>query len=99
MIETESCQKPEIRPTQNCPEFNREGFYFEDEFSSDWEDLEQTKVLLFHAWIAEYANIRRIVEETDGRKRVMFQARVSIIGWLKLLILILNYISIVCLPF
>ena len=74
LIETEKCQKPEVQNVQTCPEFNREGFYFEDEFSADWEDLDQTRVLLFHAWIAEYANIRRIVEETDGRKRVMFQA-------------------------
>ena len=59
LIETDNCKKPEVRPTQTCPEFNREGFYFTDEFSADWDNLNQTKVLIFHAWIAEYATVDR----------------------------------------
>ena len=59
LIETDNCKKPEVRPTQSCPEFNREGFYFTGEFSADWDNLNQTKVLIFHAWIAEYATVDR----------------------------------------
>ena len=36
------------------------GFVFNDEFSADWPHLEQTRVLVFHSWIAEYANIGNI---------------------------------------
>jgi hypothetical protein len=72
LIETDNCKKPEVRPTQSCPEFNREGFYFTDEFSADWDNLNQTRVLIFHAWIAEYATVDRIIQDEDGRKRVMF---------------------------
>ena len=60
----------------DCPDANSHGFIFDTPYSdpSSWPDLDQTKVLVMHSWIAEYANIRRIVEESDGRKRVMFQA-------------------------
>ena len=94
LIETENCQKPG-KPSQDCPEDNKDGFIFTDEFSADWNDLNQTQVLIFHAWVAEYAKIGRIIQGTDGRKRVMFQVRIYIIGWIKPLILILSYISIV----
>ena len=72
LIETENCQKPG-KPSQDCPEENKDGFIFTDEFSADWNDLNQTQVLIFHAWVAEYAKIDRITQGTDGRNRVMFQ--------------------------
>ena len=72
LIETENCQKPG-KPSQDCPEENKDGFIFTDEFSADWNDLNQTQVLIFHAWVAEYAKVEKIIQGTDGRNRVMFQ--------------------------
>lgn len=31
-------------------------------YTSDWEDLEQTKILVFQSWIAEYAKIANITQ-------------------------------------
>ena len=36
------------------------GFVFNEEFSADWPHLQQTRVLIFHSWIAEYANVGNI---------------------------------------
>ena len=48
------------------------GFVFNDEFSSDWPHLEQTRVIVFHSWIAEYANIGNITVE-NGQSKVFFK--------------------------
>ena len=36
------------------------GFVFNEEFSAEWPHLQQTRVLVFHSWIAEYANVGNI---------------------------------------
>ena len=57
-----------------CPDENRNGFIFNNtEFSMDWNHLDQTKVLIFHSWIAEYAKVGHIVQGSDGRDKLMFQ--------------------------
>ena len=60
LLETETCTRDSTRYSQSCPEEDKMGFVFNDEFSSDWPYLEQTRVLVFHSWIAEYANIGNI---------------------------------------
>ena len=60
LLETETCTRDSNRYSQSCPEEDKMGFVFNDEFSSDWPYLEQTRVLVFHSWIAEYANIGNI---------------------------------------
>ena len=58
---------------QTCPDENNYGFVFSDEFSSDWDYLDQTKVVVFHSWIAEYVDVDRVEQDSDGRNVVMFQ--------------------------
>ena len=42
------------------------GFVFNEEFSAEWPHLQQTRVLVFHSWIAEYANIGNITGLSDS---------------------------------
>ena len=70
--ETNSCKRNSHAYTQSCPDSDRNGFVFTDEISEDWEYLNQTEILVFHSWIAEYAKIANISVE-NGKKRVMFQ--------------------------
>ena len=76
LLETEGCIRNTHVGSQECPDENRMGFVFEDEFSSDWSYLDQTRVLVFHSGIAEYAMVDSIVEE-DGLSKVMFQDPLS----------------------
>ena len=76
LLETEGCIRNTSIGSQECPDENRMGFVFEDEFSSDWSYLDQTRVLVFHSGIAEYAMVDRVVEE-DGLSKVMFQDPLS----------------------
>ena len=46
--------------TQDCPDEDRDGFVFEDEFSADWTFLDQTRVLIYHSGIAEFAFVGNI---------------------------------------
>ena len=39
----------------------------------NWENLDQTQVVIFHQWIAEYAKIANITNLGDGRKKLLFQ--------------------------
>ena len=43
-----------------CPDEDRNGFVFEDEFSPDWNFLDQTRVLIYHSGIAEFAFVGNI---------------------------------------
>ena len=70
---TETCQHIETHG-QQCPDENRDGFVFSDEFSADWNDLNQTQVLVFHSWIAEFANVDKIIDDGHGNNVVLFQS-------------------------
>ena len=73
LVENENCQVESDKFSQpNCPWENRNGFYLKDEMSPDWEDLNQTLVLVYHSWINEYARVANVSEE-EGRHKVMFQ--------------------------
>ena len=71
LVETETCTRNTTKNTQDCPEEDKLGFIFEDEFSSTWQNLEETRTLIFHSWIAEYAMVGNITEE-NGVKKVFF---------------------------
>ena len=58
---------------QTCPEKNKDGFVFGDEFSADWDYLDQTQVVIFHSWVAEYANVASVEQDSEGRNIVKFQ--------------------------
>ena len=58
---------------QSCPDENNYGFVFNNEFSSDWNYVNQTRVLIFHSWIAEYGQVSDITTDLDGRNVVKFQ--------------------------
>ena len=72
LVETDTCTRDSKKFSQSCPDENRNGFIFTDGLSEDWDHLNQTKILIFHSWIAEYAKVDNITEE-NGRKKVMFQ--------------------------
>ena len=76
LVETKTCNKTAKRFNQICPEEDRNGFIFSDELSEDWSFINQTEILVFHSWIAEYVKIDNISLE-NGRKKVMFQEPLS----------------------
>ena len=73
LLETENCRLDSTRFSQPCPQENRLGFYLTDEISPDWEDLNQTQILIFHSWINEYARVGSVVDTEGGRRKVVFQ--------------------------
>ena len=60
LVETETCKRNSTAYSQSCPDEDRDGFVFEDEFSPDWTFLEQTKVLIYHSGIAEFAFVGNV---------------------------------------
>ena len=70
--ETETCSREATGYSQNCPDTDREGFVIDGELSEGWSNLDQTKVLVYHSWIAEYARVAN-VSEIGGRQEVRFQ--------------------------
>ena len=54
LVETETCTRDSTQFSQDCPDADREGFVFGDEFASDWPYLEQTRVAIqkmhIHQW-------------------------------------------------
>ena len=72
LVETETCTRDETGYSQNCPDDDRLGFVFEDEFDSQWTHLDQTRVLVFHSWVAEYATVGNVTEE-NGVSKVFFK--------------------------
>ena len=74
LVETDDCEVESDKFSQpNCPWENRNGFYLEDEMSPDWEDLDQTLILVYHSWVNEYARVANVTKEEGGRHKVMFQ--------------------------
>ena len=76
LVETDSCTRDSTAYSQNCPYEDRLGFVFEDEFNAQWAHLDQTRVLVFHSWIAEYATVANITEE-NGESKVYFKEPLS----------------------
>ena len=76
LVETDTCKRTTNAFSQTCPEEDRNGFIFNDEISEDWQYLNQTKILIFQSWIAEYAQVANISVENDRRK-IMFQDRLK----------------------
>ena len=70
--ETDSCSRDATGYSQNCPDIDREGFVIDGELSEDWSHLDQTQVLVYHSWIAEYAKVAN-VSRAGGRQEVRFQ--------------------------
>ena len=56
LVENEDCKMETNAFSQSsCPDENKNGFYINQEMSSDWQDLDQTQILFYHSWINEYA--------------------------------------------
>ena len=51
---------------KECPEIDYHGFILKDEISENWDYLDQTQVLIFHAWIAEYVKVANVTDLGDG---------------------------------
>ena len=71
---TNNCQRQSNKFKQSCPSIDKKGFILQNEISNDWKYLDQTQVLIFHSWIAEYAKIANIEDLDDGTKKVKFQS-------------------------
>lgn len=72
LVPTATCIRGATAFSQNCPDDNKKGFVFNNEFSSGWSNLDQTRVLVFHSWIAEFATVGSISGD-----RVTFQQPLS----------------------
>jgi hypothetical protein len=73
LVETDTCKRDSIPPHTSCPDEDRDGFIFDkDLYSPDWKDVKQTKVLIYHSWVAEFAKIDNITANGMDWK-VMFQ--------------------------
>ena len=72
LVETESCHRDATGYAQSCPEEDRSGFVLRDELSADWDYLDQTQILVFFSWVAEFAKVANITDQ-GGKKVVMFQ--------------------------
>ena len=70
--ETDTCSREATGYAQTCPESDRDGFVIDGELSDKWSHLDQTKVLVYHSWIAEYAKVAN-VSTVGGRQEVRFQ--------------------------
>ena len=64
--ETPTCTRNSSQFSQNCPDSDRLGFVLTDEVDPNWEDLEQTEVLIYHSWVAEYARVANVTT-VNGR--------------------------------
>ena len=73
MLTTSTCEMNSTKHQQTCPDENNYGFVFDDEFSADWDYLNQTQVVIFHSWVAEYADVSSVEQDSEGRNIVMFQ--------------------------
>ena len=76
LVENDDCKMETNHFSQNCPQENKNGFYLNDEMSGDWDDLDQTQILVYHSWINEYARVASVTNE-NGRNKVMFQEPLS----------------------
>ena len=72
LVETADCTRNATGNQDDCPDENRLGFVYKDEFDPNWEHLQQTKILVFHSWVAEYAKVQNLTEE-NGVSKVFFE--------------------------
>lgn len=78
LVQSETCDINATRFSQSgCPDENRNGFYLADEMSTDWADLDQTEILIFHSWIAEHARVASLQRTANGRLKVLFKEPLS----------------------
>ena len=74
LAESNTCHRESNSYSQSCPYIDKTGFIADsNDVSKDWSYLDQTYVLIFHSWIAEYAKIANIEDLDDGTKKVKFQ--------------------------
>ena len=77
LVENDDCKVDTKKFSQlNCPEENKNGFYLNEEMLDNWDDLNQTQILVFHSWINEYVRVANVTNE-NGRNKVMFQEPLS----------------------
>ena len=69
---SETCFMRQEGRNSDCPESNRNGFIADAEFNG-LTDLEQTYVLVFHSWIAEYVRVANVTANDDGTSTILFQ--------------------------
>ena len=84
-VETDTCTRDSTEFRQSCPDEDRLGFVFENELDSQWAHLDQTRILIFHSWIAEFAIVSNITDE-NGVSKVYFKEPLSsepIGNWVK----------------
>ena len=68
--ETDTCKRNGTKGFgQSCPQEDKEGFIFDNEFSTIRNFIDQTEIIVFHSWVAERAKIANI-----SHNKVMFQA-------------------------
>ena len=104
LVENDNCKMETNWFSQsNCPEENKNGFYLNNEMSSNWTDIDQTQVLFFHSWINEYARVKSLTS-VGGRLKVLFQEPLShaAVGtWIKsgaLRYLVVNNMAVLDMP-
>ena len=75
--ESDTCKRQSNWFSQSgCPEINRNGFIFKDEWNSNipnWNYLDQTRLLIFHSWLAEYVEVANVTDLGNGLNQVMFK--------------------------
>ena len=64
--ETPTCTRNSTHFSQNCPDSDKLGFVLYNEVEEERDDLEQTKVLVYHSWVAEYARVANVTT-VNGR--------------------------------
>jgi hypothetical protein len=70
--ETDTCSRDATAFSQSCPDSDKEGFVMDGELAADWPDLQDTQVVIFHSWVAEYAKVANITM-VGGRQEIRFQ--------------------------
>ena len=74
LLESDTCKRQSNSFSQSgCPEINRHGFIFKDGLSPNWNHLDQTRLLIFHSWIAEYVEVANVTDLGNGLNQVMFK--------------------------
>jgi len=74
LVTNSTCEMNSNKHEQSCPDKNKDGFVFGDEFSADWDYLNQTQVVIFHSWVAEYADVSSVEQDSEGRNIEILRA-------------------------
>ena len=72
LVESSTCKRNSTKYSQNCPQENKYGMIVSDEINENWDYLDQTRVLIFHSWIAEWTEIGSVTTLDNGYKKIMF---------------------------